>query len=397
MFEKIVLRRAENGTPISAGQIAEALLFYQNVHLVIDRPSLGHLVRQVGIGTLISILSRDDCTAIYCEEMLGTHSQGIQSWRSHNYVALSVVGHEGIGQFHTTEERVAFLLRQSGVPDKQATRFAKLFLKRAPRKKLSGDSFMQGGVIPAARRDLFDPNLLLPSVNAALDATPGAHSLGDLLKFEVTDSNLGIYVLDNIDYQAINSRRAKLLPALEPITVAHLLSNILDARADLAIAAFYDGDFATSASTSAIIEVRVRELLHRSRLNRGELSDFQRIVLNDYPSIRETIDSGQRTFKEFLVLLDKSARFKRWLKTARADAGLVRSYMTDISKEGWIRSVPGRSMRYVMTATAEAQNPLIGIAAAIADNFLIEKLLGGWRPNHFVDERLSPFLDRHLT
>lgn len=392
MFEKLVLRRAETGLPISAGQIAEALLFYQNVHLVIDRVSFQSLVRQLGIETLISILGRGDCTAIYCEETLATRSQGISAWKSHDYIAFSLVGHEGEGTYKTVEERVAYMLRKSGVPDKQATRSAKLFLKRAPRKKLSGDHFIQGGVIPAARRDLADPHFLRPALNAALDAIPGAHGLGDHLKFEITESDLGIYVIDNIDYPSINSKRASMQPALEPISVAHLLSHLLEARADLAIAAFYGGDFATSSTTSAIVELRVRELFHRSRLNHGELSDFRRIVLRDYPSIRETIDSGQRTFKEFLVLLDKAARFKQWLKTTRADEGLVRSYMSEVSKEGWIQSVPGKSMRYMLTTVAEAHNPLIGAAAAIADNFLIEKLLGGWRPNHFVDERLSPFL-----
>ena len=65
MFEKIVLRRSESGAAISAGQIAEALLFYQNVHLVIDMGSFGQLVRQLGPGTLISLLQRSDCTAVY--------------------------------------------------------------------------------------------------------------------------------------------------------------------------------------------------------------------------------------------------------------------------------------------------------------------------------------------
>ena len=72
MFEKIVLRRSETGTAITAGQIAEALLFYQNVHLIIDLGSFGQLIRQIGPETLLSVLQHGDCTAVYCEEILRT-------------------------------------------------------------------------------------------------------------------------------------------------------------------------------------------------------------------------------------------------------------------------------------------------------------------------------------
>ncbi len=52
MFEHIVLRRAEGGLPVSAGQIAEALLYYQKVHVFIDRETLFYLIRQIGIPSL---------------------------------------------------------------------------------------------------------------------------------------------------------------------------------------------------------------------------------------------------------------------------------------------------------------------------------------------------------
>ena len=40
MCDSVILRRSENDRPISAGQIAEALLFYQRVHLFIDYETL---------------------------------------------------------------------------------------------------------------------------------------------------------------------------------------------------------------------------------------------------------------------------------------------------------------------------------------------------------------------
>jgi len=37
--------------------------------------------------------------------------------------------------------------------------------------------------------------------------------------------------------------------------------------------------------------------------------------------------------------------------------------------------------------------PISGIAASASNTFLIEKLFGGWRPSHFIDQKLKPFVD----
>lgn len=392
MFEKIVLRRSERGEAITAGQLAEALLFYQNVHLIIDMGSFGQLVRQLGAGTLLSVLQRPDCTAVYCEESLGTHTHSIGPLKAHSYVAFTLSGHEGEGTFSSRHERVAYMFRSQGIGASDARRFAKPFLRYAPPRRYSGDFYLKGGITEAARADLRDSDFVRAAVNAALSNTPGATGLGDALRFDVVDTDLGLYVFNNIDFEQINKRRAALMPPQEPITEAHLLSHILDARADLSLAAFYGGDFVSSDATSSIVQVRYAEILRRRHLNVSEINSFHSVTLPDYPSLRECIDSGQRSFKDLLVLLDKATRFKEWLKAASVDEGLLRNYLTAVSKEGWIQSVPAKTARYLFTTALESNYPLVGAAAAIADNFVVDKLLGGWRPNHFIDSRLAPFL-----
>ncbi|MEO8151585.1 MAG: hypothetical protein ABI605_00845 [Rhizobacter sp.] len=394
MFEKIVLRRSETGTAITAGQIAEALLFYQNVHLIIDMGSFGQLIRQIGPGTLLSILQRSDCTAVYSEETLGTHSQPVGALQTHAFVAFSLTGHEGVGTFKSREERVAYMLESHGVSNADAKRFSKTFLKAVPPRKFSGDFYVKGGITEAGRRDLDDTSFVRAAVNTALGLTLGASSQASALKFDIHDSDLGMYVFHNIDFQSINARRGALRPPLDPVTEAHLLSHILEARADLALASFYGGDFISSEVTSSIVQLRYAELLRRRQLNEDQRVNFQQVTLPDYPSLRETIDSGQRTFTDFLLLLDKATRFKEWLKTVSVDQGLVRSYMTEISKEGWIQSVPAKTVRYLFTLAMDAHSPLVGTAATIADSFIVDKLLGGWRPNHFVENRLGPFIQQ---
>ena len=265
-------------------------------------------------------------------------------------------------------------------------------MDRVPIRKLSGGHFLSGGIPAAAHKDLLDAPYARAAIRRALIATPGGYDAGEHLKFDVIETDLGTYIFSSIDFDLVNSRRAALQPPQEPVTIAHLLSALLDATADLSMAAHYGGDFVSSATTSAVIQVRHELLLRRTQKNIGERKSFTEVHLPDMPTIAEAIDSGERSFAEFLRLLDKSARFKLWLKSTNPDEGLVREYFRAATADDWIQTGKAKGMRYALAAIADATNPVAGFVAGIADNFVIEKLLGGWRPSHFVNDRLKAFL-----
>lgn len=392
MFDHVVLRRAEGGQALSAGQIAESLLYYQKVHLVIDRGTLLGLVNQIGMPQLLRLLQRQDFSAVYCEEMLGTSTDNVGAFQIHGFVAFTFSGNKTAGDLKTVDDRLRFDLERAEVPKAEARRFTKAFLDRVPVRKFSGNHFISGGITEAAKRDLLDAEYIKEAVRRAVQVMPGGYLAGPELKFDVIDSKLGMHVFTNVAFDEINRRRADGTPPEDPITSAHLLSSILEARADLALASFYGGDFVTSASTSAIIQVRYSELLRRSALNTASLQQFSEVVLPDSKTVAEVIDSGERTFAEFLVLLDRAARFKTWTKAVNPDENLVRTYVRDVSSESWIQKLPQKSMRYAFTLALDASNPVAGMVAGFVDNFVLEKLLSGWRPNHFITTKLQPFV-----
>jgi hypothetical protein len=393
MFEHVVLRRAKDGTPITAGQVAEALLFYQKVHLVIDIGTLRQLIMQIGPAQLLALTQRPDLTAVYTEEVLATITNDVGALQVHRLTATFMSGTDPERPLETRHERVQDQLVRAGVDTATAKRFTSAFLKSVPVRKLSGDHFIKGGIPDAATSDLLTPEFTLSAIRAALAMTPGAEDPGPAIRFDVIHSDLGLYVFENIDLLTINARRAAMSPPQEALSIAHLLGNILEARADLAMAAHYGGDFVTSAATSAIIRIRYAELLHRTLENADALRQFVTIVLPDAPTLAEVIDAGERSFSEFLRLLDRSDRFKRWVKSANPDEGLVREYMRAVTSEDWLQTTKSKGVRYLLTTAIDAVNPLAGIGAALADNFIVEKLLGGWRPNHFVNTRLAPFVE----
>jgi hypothetical protein len=393
MFDHVVLRRASDGRAISAGQIAEALLYYQKVHLVIDRGTLLELLKQLGIDALLSLLRRADTSAVYCEEILATKTDSVGPLQTHAFVAFMIASDASGVPLKTAEDRLLRDVQLAGIDKQGAKRFVKAFLTRVPTRKLSGTHFATEGITESAKRDVLNQGFVADAVREALRVMPGGYAAGPDLKFDVIDSELGLYVFTNIDLESVNRRRAALTPAEEPVTVAHLLNSVQEARADLTLASFYGGDFVTAAATSAIIQVRHAELLKRSTLNAEARDSFIEVVMPDSRSLAEVIDSGERTFGEFLLLLDRAARFKDWLKKANPDEGLIRSYVAQLSSESWIQRLPAKSLRYVLTLALDATNPVAGAVAGFADSFIVEKLLQGWRPNHFVASRLRPFIE----
>jgi hypothetical protein len=397
MFDHVVLRRAEGevGVPVSAGQIAEALLYYQHVHLVIDQGTLIALIAQLGPQRLLSLLQRSDFSAVYTEEILGIYTEPVGSLQVHRCVAVALSGHHSTGPLHTIRERLQYTVERHITDKKAARTFVEIFLERVPARKFSRDHFLPGGIPEAAKRDLLDAEFTKAAVRQILNQVAGGYDAGADLAFEVIDSDLGLHVFHNIDLDGINQRRATLQPVVEPLTIAFVLSQIQEARADLVLASFYGGDFVTSRLVSSVIQIRHEELLRRSAINRSSHRQFAEVVLPDTPTLAEVIDSGERTFDEFIALLGKADRFKHWLKSVNPDEGVVITYLHDVASEGWIQKLPAKTARYIMTTALGATNPVSGIASGFVDTFLVEKLLSGWRPNHFISRRLRPFVDNN--
>jgi hypothetical protein len=393
MFEKVVLRRSSTGPATTVGEIAEALLFYQNVHIVLDYPGLSSLLDGLGARGLLALLARPNVTAVYTEESLGTFTETTGSRQLHNFVAFKVSGNQESGPIHTRKGRLAELLGRKGHPPKEARRLAERLRERIPIRPFSGDYFVPGGMARAAMADLLDADYVTKAMRRVAFSTPGLREVSDSIRFDVLPSAPGkVEIFTNVDFDALNSRRKLLDPNLGSITPALLLTDLLDARADTALAAHYGGDFHTSDRTSEIVRVRYSELLKRSGISASELSELHEAVLPGYPTIKEVVDAGERSFDEFLLLLEKAEKFRSWVHKVSPDARLVSEYIRAISAEGWTSSLPAKVVRFMISTGVGLAAPIAGVAVSAADSLLLDKISSGWRPSHWVEGRLKEFL-----
>ena len=88
----MVLLRGEDGGGATLGEIAEGLLFYQRVHLILDRSTVINLVAKIGMDQLLNLLSRPGVSAVYCREMLGTMFQQVGTLTHHSFVGMEIRG-----------------------------------------------------------------------------------------------------------------------------------------------------------------------------------------------------------------------------------------------------------------------------------------------------------------
>lgn len=391
MFEHIVIRRTEEEHTFSPGQIAEALFYYQKVQLILDSRALFSFVKAYGLNTLKRFLERPEVSAVYTEELLGTLTNTFASTQYHKFIALSLEGHQD-KIFKNSEERLINELTRMGIPAKEARRFAAFFLDRVPLRKLSGNHYIKGGIPESGMQDLTDTKYLSQAIRVVISNLVGGYDPGTDLEIEMFESNEGCCFFTNINFDRINEQRKLSVQELEPVTFAFLLTKILDARADSIMASYYGGDFVTSPTASEMIQLRHAQMLQRTNINLNERKQFEDIALPDFPCLSEVIDSGERSLDDYFHLLDKSTRFKDWLKGVSPDEALVRTYMQDMSSKGWIETLPAKAVRYLITLGLDKLAPTAGAIAGVVDTFLVEKLCAGWRPNHFVTKRLAPFV-----
>jgi hypothetical protein len=392
MFEKIVLRRSQIGPGLTPGELAEALLFYKNVHLVIDHGSFKSLLDSLGAQEILALLAHKRISAFFAEDMFLTMNEPFAHGQAHWFESISIGGQGEEQPRKGRKGRLALLFEMNGYSPREAQKYADRFLEYARMSRFSSDYFIPGGIPRAAMTDLADASYVLAAVRRVLRDTIGFEAFADALDFEIIQMPKKFRVQTNIDFQLGNARRKSLNPALEEIGESSLLGAIVEARADISVAAQYGGDFHTSAISSDIVRLKHAELLKRSGISEQELLQFKNIILRDYPTIREVINSGERSFDDFKNLLEKSDKFRQSIHTIGPDDSLVAEYFREITKEGWAATLPAKAVRYVVGMVL-GKIPGVAEIYSAADTFLLDKVGRGWRPNHFVDGKLKPFLD----
>jgi len=392
VFDRIVLRRSVNGPAITAGELAEALFFYQHVHIVFDYPCLLGFAEAIGLRTFLAVLSRPDVTATYIDNMIGTNTERTPSGEIHSLAAFNFSGTKDSGPVKSRKKRLQVGLARLGYDKKEVRRFFERFRRLVKIKKATDDYFIEGGLVAAARQDLLDHEYVDAAARIVAQELLRRETLPSDFYFKVYPHDDKFTISTNIDFEEITKMRRATDPNAGGATPAQVAQTILSASVGTIYAGHYGGDFYTSTVESRIIRIRHQYLLRRAGLDLSQVRSFNKVALDNFPTIAEVINSGDRTFDEFLAFLKKSKKFKDWLRGRSPDEDLMAAYIESATAKSWLENLPAKSVRYLLGTAINAVDELTGHAFSVSDAFFLDKLFAGWRANQFVTKQLRDFL-----
>ncbi|MDH2341529.1 hypothetical protein [Bradyrhizobium sp. SSUT77] len=390
MFEKALIRGAGVDGAVDIGLVAETLLFYRSTHLLVDMASLPALCVQLGPDGLLSLLRRPEVTASYCPDTPTVLTNTERGLSQHDFGQMFWHGESAKSDAH---DQIALSLTRSGeleVPIKTVNQIVD-FLKihRLPQEI--------GTIANSARADCDDPHFVSMSARTVLETLRPSFAIPKNMHFRVINLG-GEFAIDtNLDFDAINRSSNG-----NAISGAYILAHIVSSRADTYFAADYMSELVTSPANSALIRLKHFDFVRRRIKSEDQHDMFENVVLNDARTVREVLNSKERSITEFFRLLDVGAKFRGWMHAQHPDAQLVREYYDQVNKETWIGRLPGKSLRFVfftgagMLADMFAPTGLgtaAGLTLGAADSLLVDKLLRGWRPSQFIEGPLKRFVN----
>jgi hypothetical protein len=407
MFEGITIRGGQSNfdRSIDIGSFAEALLFYQNVHLILDRSSISSLVKSIGIDNLRLLLDRGYCSATFLRDNVAVYSQPIVGtpFSEHGFVSFQLASKGGEKRaLHNREHIVDSLLRvkDTDIPRGKIERLSERITVRST-KDLSITSI---GPLESARADLDDTDYLRTTVAKLLSLWVPEYELKPQDFIKVKSRGERFLIDTNLDFERLNSfYHQRVSPSHSSVTPALLVERVLSTRIDIAFALKYGTDIIVSDLSSQLMQLRIQGLLERRIASASNLTRFEDMIIPNTKSIREAINSGDLVFSDFLKLLEEAQKFKLWLKGVAPDGDLVDNYYKEISKKHWVDRLSTKVTRFSLFTLGGLSLDALGLGGlgtatgvmlSTADAFLVDRMLGGWKPNQFVEDHLVKALSR---
>jgi hypothetical protein len=393
VFESIIVRRHAHGEQIvDQGLLAETLLFYNNVHVVADRGLLIQLAQTIGQENLLHLLRQKYINLTYISENLATETTNENGVEVHRFVSFHV-GNRKKARLSPREEIEELMERTFGRSRKTRTFVRHLSDLISAKKSTKYWTPNSGSITKVAEADLTDPGFVDASVRDIVQILLPGFIPPPGWYFRVIQTDNGFYIDSNYDFSQLNDEYHKIMPIEKgSLTRPFLIQHIFDARMDLQIASFNLAEVLTTAGTSKILQRKLCDILVKRDRNRGQIAAFQDIFLHDAYAIREAINSGDRSFAEFIVILEKGGRYKEWLRSLNPDKNIIEEYYRQITSSTWIETLPVKALRFAVSTISGIANPAAGVVLGAADSFILDRLRRGWKPHQFVNRVLKRFV-----
>lgn len=367
------------------GRILETMLYYDRVHLMMSAQLFTGLWDALGPDDLDALLRHPTITSTLTPEMLAIHNETGAAMTIHRPVAIKIAGRAGKA-IHDKDDVGTLVQMLEGLPNRpggtraQVNKLVKLTRTSRYAKILGGAIESRERLVSLAR----DQDTLKLFVRGwALSNGQSVNELA-LQHAQISLIELGeeFTIISTVPLD-------KMVSGWSPTeNWGNILGSVQDYAVDLFLSNAYGADIVTAPEISEIASARVDLSLQRARRNQDKISAFEEMVFDGAHGFADAFNDGLITFAEALRVIDQSRRFRTWTRGLAPDADLIAEYHRAVTKETILKSLPASVARFAIFngagMLADAVAPGTGLIASAIDTFIVERIIGGWKPNIFV-------------
>jgi hypothetical protein len=387
MFERICISANEpDGKLFDLGFLAESMIFYNEVHVILNASSFDGLTKQIGAELFLELVAQGFLYVHFSEDMVAAITINKGSSYAHYDIGL-------IRSSRTDLDSVAYdaFVAATGKSGR-GRRLARRLISQVDVFTYPSD------MIESITQDMLEGTYLEAYVRRRLSrAHPGVQSeILDRIfyKFHSIPGG-GLHLVTNLNMTAASFDISEFT---DPSSVLALYGASV---AEMTVWAKLDSEAVLTTRKEDMAQSRFNALLRRRSVSAIKLDAFQELVLDDARAIREAVNTHTARFKEILPVLEKSRKFRGWLTGQPTNSDLIKAYLRAATAETWIDRLSTRASRWSIFTTAGIAADVLGaggvgtiggVALSAFDAFMLDKLIGGWKPNQFVEGSLRSFL-----
>ena len=443
MFETVTIKKTLNPNfNLSLGSIAESLLFYQNVNIVLDHIDYIHLLERIGLDDFRALVSLPWVKIYVLVEGISTTTKSIGKTKVHQF-ALT---HFGPRTSRRPNPRffLKSIMRAKSDNTRRSNKIINKIMERIRILEFAKHAGKQNekNLLSHAANDLSDSTYVQDLAFMALNEIVPEYNINPLSYFKCHIDGYEFMVDTDLDFERINSiyigSSKKIVgsydyvPKYDEIKKAKgksgatteifadaeiqgddflvspmtLVGSVISTRLNLMIAFNNMSEFMTKPTDSKMMQRKIHQILSRRMRSQQDIDAFKDIVFQNGRQIEDIVNSGEKSFGEFLLLLEKSYKFKEWVQDLHPEDKLVSEYVKSINKIDWLDRLPKKTIRFAFfTGAGLLVDAIIptgvgtatGVAVGAGDTFVLDKMLKGWKPNQFVDGAMSDFVNDDRT
>ncbi|MGN8068407.1 hypothetical protein [Mucilaginibacter sp. 22184] len=394
MFQKICIKSKErDNQKIDISFLVDSMLFYGKIVVLAHKEELITLLNYFGEEFLKELIISGRLDLRIRENILGSmlfpddkYNIDLFSGKDKSYSAILYEAHREVIRNSVKNQKFSDDL-----------------------SKITQPFVYTGDITEQIRADFENVNLLKKLLPIYIHSRLPEFQLPNELQIEITkDSSFGpfdAYSLNsNIDIADFNSLSKQLKGENHfDFNYSGFLLALSESKGDIFIASHFESELVTTKLYSAFIGQQLEDLIQRRLKSQENLNLFDEYVLADCHTIGDAFVNGLVSKKDLLDLLEKADKFRDWLLKVPDDKNLIGEYHKEVTRETFADKLPTKATRFVIFEGIGVALDLAGaggIGTAIAtglsavDNFFLDKLIAGWKPNQFIDNNLKPMIKK---